>query len=234
MKKLILSITAMCAAVTLNAQIDYDMQLDMISPASGSVVAPGDVSVSFNLLNNGPDAIPAGDTVYFVYTDGTDIFSLTGVVNQASGYILPAAFPVGTAISSTMLGINATLPLSSVADGTDICLVFLGRNSAALTQAGDTDDSDFTNNLDCFEVNSSSSVEENSLSTSVYPNPANDVLNIVSSEKVASVSIISMDGKVAMTTSETSVAVGTLNSGMYIYEVTTTSGNVSRNTFMKN
>jgi len=60
------------------------------------------------------------------------------------------------------------------------------------------------------------------------------VLNIVSTEQVASVAIISMDGKVAMTTTATSVEVGTLTPGMYIYEVTTTSGNVSRNTFMKN
>lgn len=76
-------------------------------------------------------------------------------------------------------------------------------------------------------------ISENVIETSVYPNPANDVLNIVASEEIATVSIVTLDGKVVANASSSSVNVAELKSGMYIYEVTTTSGKVSRDTFMK-
>jgi len=82
-------------------------------------------------------------------------------------------------------------------------------------------------------INFVAGINENVITTSVYPNPANDVLNIVASEEIATVSIVTLDGKVVANASSSSVNVAELKSGMYIYEVTTTSGKVSRDTFMK-
>lgn len=82
-------------------------------------------------------------------------------------------------------------------------------------------------------INFVAGIDENVITTSVYPNPANDVLNIVASEEIATVSIVALDGKVVANASSSSVNVAELKSGMYIYEVTTTSGKVARDTFMK-
>ncbi len=78
-------------------------------------------------------------------------------------------------------------------------------------------------------------IDNNVASASVYPNPANSVLNINSTEDVASVRVLTTDGKVVATSvSSTSINVADLNAGMYLYEVTTVSGKVARGNFAKN
>jgi hypothetical protein len=79
-------------------------------------------------------------------------------------------------------------------------------------------------------------VEENGniASASVYPNPANNVLNISSKEDVASVRLMTTDGKVVATSTSTAVNVAELNAGIYLYEITTVSGKVARGNFAKN
>jgi hypothetical protein len=76
---------------------------------------------------------------------------------------------------------------------------------------------------------------ENSLS--VYPNPANDVLNVSINGTIETVSIISMDGKVVSSTlvnnASTAVNVADLKAGVYFYEVKTSKGATVRNTFVK-
>jgi hypothetical protein len=78
---------------------------------------------------------------------------------------------------------------------------------------------------------------ENEIVSSVYPNPASDVLNINLKASATSVSIISMDGKVVSTQNVTSntVAVDLSNvlAGAYIYEIVAENGTVIRNTFVK-
>jgi hypothetical protein len=67
-----------------------------------------------------------------------------------------------------------------------------------------------------------------------FPNPANDVLNVISEgEEIVSLSIISMDGKIVSTIEGSIADVSGLTAGMYIYEATTTSGVVVRNSFIK-
>ena len=90
---------------------------------------------------------------------------------------------------------------------------------------------------DGLEVSSSSvSIEENSLTVGVYPNPAADVLNVTSSNELSTVTIIGMDGKVISTSdvngSNASIEISTLNAGVYFYEVLTVDGTI-RNTFVK-
>jgi hypothetical protein len=84
---------------------------------------------------------------------------------------------------------------------------------------------------------SSASIKENNLNVSVYPTPANDVVNFKLNGEATSVSIIGLDGKVYSTTSisgnTTSVNVASLASGIYVYEIVAENGSVTRSTFVK-
>ncbi|MDF3025891.1 MAG: hypothetical protein K0S23_198 [Fluviicola sp.] len=77
-------------------------------------------------------------------------------------------------------------------------------------------------------------LNENEITSSVYPNPANAELNIKTTEEVASVVITAADGKVVATSNSSNINVAELNAGMYIYQVTTISGKVGTGNFVKN
>jgi len=83
-------------------------------------------------------------------------------------------------------------------------------------------------------INFTSSIEENVASASVYPNPANDVINFEVSEEIASIVITSLEGKVIATTTNTTLNVSDFNSGMYLYTLNTVSGKVANGSFTKN
>ena len=81
---------------------------------------------------------------------------------------------------------------------------------------------------------SSASINKNVLSSSVYPNPAFNELNIEINEEVASINVLTLDGKVvASVNNDVKIDVSGLNSGMYIYQVITVAGNVSNGNFTK-
>jgi hypothetical protein len=88
--------------------------------------------------------------------------------------------------------------------------------------------------LDNISLSSTSEVIEISKNeVNVYPNPANDILNISATGEVSRVVISTLDGKVMKTSTESSVNVSDLTSGMYIYQVTV-NGQVSTGNFVKN
>lgn len=77
-------------------------------------------------------------------------------------------------------------------------------------------------------------VKENAASTvKVYPNPANDVLNIKVDGEISNVTITTLDGKVVSSTATSTVNVASLTAGLYIYQVTA-NGKVSTGNFVKN
>jgi hypothetical protein len=82
-------------------------------------------------------------------------------------------------------------------------------------------------------TSSSADVIELSSDVNVYPNPANQVLNISANGEISNVVISTLDGKVMKTTNESSVDVSEFTSGMYIYQVTV-NGKVSTGNFVKN
>jgi hypothetical protein len=77
-------------------------------------------------------------------------------------------------------------------------------------------------------------LNENMISTSVYPNPASSELNIKTSEEITSVVITTTDGKTVATGNSSNINVASLNAGMYIYQVTTVSGKIGTGNFVKN
>lgn len=80
--------------------------------------------------------------------------------------------------------------------------------------------------------------EESSLEVlSAFPNPTTEVLNIHLNANVASVSVLSLDGKLisneVVNSSNVVLNVADLAVGVYFYEVTTTDGDKIRNKFIK-
>jgi hypothetical protein len=76
-------------------------------------------------------------------------------------------------------------------------------------------------------------IKENSLSASVYPNPATDVLNIKIDEAIENVVVTSIDGKVVANATSGSVDISVLNAGVYVYNVTTVTGKTAKGNFIK-
>lgn len=229
---------ALFAGTLAFGQISYDLQFDLVTPTSGSTV-PGTaaVSVDFTLTNNGPDAIPTGDTLFFIYTNGTgtQIFSLTNVSLQASGFILSSDFTSGGTISGSLdLGGPFSFDLSAFPNG-EICNVgCVGAGSDALSQTGDANELNMLDNFDSFIVSQTSGIDELTAGTLVYPNPALNVLNVKTSEQVASITVIGLDGSVVATSqASTQVDVSTLVPGIYVYQVEMTSGTVVKDKFVK-
>ena len=80
--------------------------------------------------------------------------------------------------------------------------------------------------------------EVTTLSASVYPNPAADVLNFkLEGVDATSITIFGLDGKILISQSVSgangSVNVAELNSGMYIYQIATANGETVKSTFVK-
>lgn len=82
-------------------------------------------------------------------------------------------------------------------------------------------------------VNLTLGLNENSVESTVYPNPATSELTIKTSEEIASVVITTTDGKVVATAESGNVNLAELNAGMYIYQVTTVSGKIGTGNFVK-
>jgi len=236
MRKIYLAVAAM-AAISTASFAQRDLKAVLVSPESMSSVTGNTVEFTFNIVNDGPDPINGGDTLWVGYLVGQNFYSLGGALNEVSGLILPANLTIAAgqtipfaALSQNPISVNVT------AANTVICGVVLGVNEAIDTPGEDPNDPDNDNNADCFIASpSGASIDElNALNVSVYPNPANDVLNISSTEAIESVNIFGFDGKLVSTSNSSSVNVSSLNAGMYIYVVNTVSGKSVKGNFSKN
>ncbi len=82
-------------------------------------------------------------------------------------------------------------------------------------------------------------VEENALANaSVFPNPAADVLNFnLNGVDATSIAIFGLDGKLLLTQDANgatgSINVSSLNTGLYIYQIATATGETVKSTFVK-
>lgn len=81
-----------------------------------------------------------------------------------------------------------------------------------------------------------SGVEENVAISRVYPNPTENTLNVELNAELASVNVISLDGKTVVSqemNGTTSVDVSAIKTGSYILEAITVKGEVVRTNFIK-
>jgi len=234
MKKLLLSFSAVLAASSLMAQ-QYDMEAILETPTEGSsVVGTASTTLSYGIKNNGPAVVDAGDTIWLSYTVGQDLYDLDGAINSASGVILPADFPVGFTLTSAMIGATVQIDLSGITTNTMVCALIIGTNAAIATPT-DPRDADNANNLGCFTATPApAALKEEAIVASVYPNPASDVLNFKSSDEIATVTILTMDGKVMAKGTTNSISISELSVGTYVYIATTVTGKTAIGNFAKN
>jgi len=125
-------------------------------------------------------------------------------------------------------------------------ITYFGSNDVALvdiycSSSFSEDESYVTGSMlsvDNFLISGFAGVHEFNFEAKVYPNPANDILNIELTDNVESVLIIGMDGKVIsetkMNSHSASIDVSSLNDGIYFYEAISSEGKVVRNSFVKN
>lgn len=292
MKKILLTFTAIAAALTINAQVDTltshfngDPTLYAVS-AGGFVGGNNDYGDIVKLqLFDAAYGVTSGGNITGVLlgvatkTDNGGSFVVaiwgnnagepanpsaplaTAMVTLASVDTSAAGFSIvdGTRFYNVVATLSAPIPANNsfwagvvLPTGTNAMSLFTSNattnpfadalthtgelwNTGAFYTFGDPMNWDLETALAIYPIVSlTNGINENVISTSVYPNPTNNILNIVSSEEVANVSVVTMDGKVVANSTSTKVDVANLVSGVYIYQVNTAAGNVSRGTFMKN
>jgi polyhydroxybutyrate depolymerase len=83
--------------------------------------------------------------------------------------------------------------------------------------------------LNQFITTSVADIKNNSSTINLYPNPANDKLNVTSESKILSLQVLSMDGRILQTnTLSNTIDIHALANGIYILSVNTEKGNPTR------
>ena len=248
-KKLLLFSFVAGAVTTSFAQ--HNIQLQLVSPSHNSEIVPQSPQpVVYRLRNLGPHPIPQRRSIHMSCLNYTknDIYSMTNVENQSSGYQLNEGF-----LDPGEMELTANLDLSTASIG-DVIMIrcwgaFVGSN---LNTTEDPNDTDMTNNYKYFKIAAAQGGDDDDDNTPgegpsvsilevlpaevviAFPNPANDRLEIVSGTPVREVKIMDMKGAVVSSfEDQTILNIENLEGGTYFYQVTTIDNNVVTNKFVK-
>ena len=186
-----------------------------ITPRIDLSAASGNIALTFKATT--PD--PTSDNFF---AENYSVYVFDGILGLAAAVAAPPAFtevfPAGQTVYSHSVNV------SSFAGSDSLMIGFRHHNCTGQWMV----------TIDDINVSAVTSINENVIEANVYPNPANDVLNItVGNEVIAAVSIISMDGKEVATSTNGTVNVSDLRAGLYIYQVTTATGKVANGNFAK-
>lgn len=206
-----------------------DLEVSLNTPTEGSVQAPDVYNVEFDLINNGPDPIVAGDTVYFGYWIGNNLYGTDGTANSVNGLVYPQGAPDVTAgqtipwsVLTQAIG-TISVDVSDSTSQTDICAWVAGIGSVVL-QGADPNDPDPQNNFSCFDIDPAlASVEELSLEDAITVEYLNNEVVLTSSmDDELNYSVVSVSGQTVASDSfsgYTSFSTDDLNAGIYIVNV---------------
>lgn len=207
---------------------------------AGQIGSPSDTIPGFAVqVKNGAISNPENLSISFAYKF-TSVASDTGVVivnlydtllaGDADDVVLFQGFAEFTATTSAWG--TMTIPVAAISGATGTVVnqfyfVAVSSNNA-LPSPGTTL---WLDNITTGFVG----IDDSELiSASVYPNPATEFLNIKMNEEVTSVVITALDGKTVATETSASINISALNSGMYLYTITSVSGKVAKGNFVKN
>lgn len=196
----------------LDLQVTFDVPSTESSDVEKYYAIAFAAGISPAMLINASTFIPAAGNE-ITPNGNSQTFTFTGATDASGVYFK---------LNATQDGIEPALIVENVPMVVWIYVV---------AQSGKTDVYAGSNEITLTSGLSVKNLIKNSIN--VFPNPATDVLNISSSEEVANVSVLSLDGKVVSTTNDKQVDVSKLKTGVYIYEVTTVSGEKVINKFMK-
>lgn len=154
----------------MSAQIkNCDLSINTMAPGDMEIIPSGDTAqVDFSILNNGPDALEAGDTLRY------QIFAFSAY------YVLSETLEMGNSVDIPSPG--SFYNTSSEPDTVEFCIRVLPITSQFL-------DADSTNNQLChtFVLSGTGSTNVKSLAErgnniSLYPNPCSNELHIAISD----------------------------------------------------
>ncbi|MBL4592657.1 MAG: T9SS type A sorting domain-containing protein [Flavobacteriales bacterium] len=234
MKKLLLSFTLLLAA-------GFSASAQCLENFNGGIIATGtgyDAGQSFTAPCSGvlnyvqvtamtAGTIPAG-TLKIYAGNGT---GTTPIYTQAHGAItLAQPGPI-------QIMITGNVPITNASQYTFEIYMTLDVNAGTGYAGGEAYQSGTSvDPLDVdFEVDIALATginEVNTSSTTVFPNPATNVLNITTDDQIETVSIYSINGALVKTGNQKTINVSNLDKGMYIITVQTDKG-VTRTRFTK-
>ncbi len=229
MKKLFTILVAMCAMVAVNAQsVDLQAYGFVDNATDQNVIDELNLSLTDDLnpnavvVNAGPDALPATDTIMITISYmGQPIMQMGGfsAIAVGSGIIFSGEDPILTADEMTEYGLEGSF---------ELCYTFeihAGPGSS-------TTDPDMSNNQACITINRGGvAISENVVSeVSIYPNPATSVLN-VDAAGYNQVEVINMLGQVVYSNSisnNAQINVSDLNNGVYFVRLSGANGTTTQ------
>ena len=229
MKKLFTILVAMCAMVAVNAQsVDLQAYGFVDNATDQNVIDELNLSLTDDLnpnavvVNAGPDALPATDTIMITISYmGQPIMQMGGfsAIAVGSGIIFSGEDPILTADEMTQYGLEGSF---------ELCYTFeihAGPGSS-------TTDPDMSNNQACITINRGGvAISENVVSeVSIYPNPATSVLN-VDAAGYSQVEVINMLGQVVYSNSisnNAQINVSDLNNGVYFVRLSGANGTTTQ------
>ena len=229
MKKLFTILVAMCAMVAVNAQsVDLQAYGFVDNGTDQNVIYELNLSLTDDLnpnavvVNAGPDALPATDTIMITISYmGQPIMQMGGfsAIAVGSGIIFSGQDPILTADEMTEYGLEGSF---------ELCYTFeihAGPGSS-------TTDPDMSNNQACITINRGEvAISENVVSeVSIYPNPATSVLN-VNAAGYSQVEVINMLGQVVYSNSisnNAQINVSDLNNGVYFVRLSGANGTTTQ------
>lgn len=211
--------------------------LETVNATNAQVIAAGFAKINGILLGEWPyTSTPATVAFDYIAQPAVDDTAFVQVIfYDAGGNVLGGAAKGWLNSQSTTSWANISLPIVYQTAGT------VAKIEIYATSSQTDDNTPVTGSklsIDNFVLNGTNGVSENLADLiKVFPNPANDVLNVSINGTIETVSIIGMDGKVVSSTlvnnTSTSVNVADLKAGVYFYEVKTANGATVRNTFVK-
>lgn len=184
MKKVITLILAFSLMVCTYAQDTLkhaDISVQITAPDNNAAVAYGDtVYISYSYTNNGPDMLPAGDTVFFLTPLGVYYSALIQDFGVGQTFVYNDAFSIHNPFDSAF-SLDFCIAQIKQSD------VIYEDSSAPATTYIDTNAS---NDTSCITITLNGPAPSGILNTnatdnmlSLYPNPANDWLYIDAPEK---------------------------------------------------
>lgn len=215
MKKITFLFAVLLALTSVKAQ-DVGVVAILIPTTDTTIAVGGDMPLAVGIKNFGTTALQVGDTIYLnLLLDGQVVFGATVDVTAA---FAPFA-------QDDVVGIDfGDLPLSQVglpAGTYELCVATDGTNISGVAVADPT----ASNNQSCVSVTVGTvSVEEKTLDQfSAYPNPANNMINVVSPVSFETVRLFDMAGREVYsfngTSTTHSINVASLQVGMYFLTI---------------
>lgn len=171
-----------------------------------NIVMTFDFVASYTYVTN-PDVNEQYDLRIYTSIDGGETFSTTPIFSLRDNQ----------GVFTDWVETQATIDLSSLAGQSDVKLMFnyYGTYGADLS-------------IDNINISAGTGIEENAENISVYPNPANDMVNVEASSLISNIEIFSISGQkigeYAANGNNASINISSLSNGLYLMKINTENG----------